>query len=82
MEFFHNQPVKARIERTEHGYSVDSDIEWSELKITPKPDLEFDATANITAAGTHDWDPSLELSWRYYERADERFGLGTVHLSP
>jgi hypothetical protein len=82
MEFFHNQPVKARIVRTEHGYTVDSDIGWTELKIAPKADLEFDLTANITAAGTNDIDPSLELSWRYFERADERFGLGTVRLSP
>jgi hypothetical protein len=82
MEWFHNQPVKATIARTDHGYTVDSDIPWSELGIAPKPDMEFDLTASITAAGTNDWDPSLELSWRYYQRADERFGLGTVHLSP
>jgi hypothetical protein len=82
MEFFHNRPVNARFSRTEHGYTVDSDIAWTELGIAPKADIEFDLTASITAAGTSEWDPSLELSWRYYERADERFGLGTVHLSP
>jgi hypothetical protein len=82
MEWFHNRPVKARIDRNERGYTVDSDIEWSQLRISPKPDMEFDLTASITAAGTNDWDPSLELSWRYYQRADERFGLGTAHLSP
>lgn len=82
MEWFHNRPAKALIERTEHGYTVDSDISWKELGIVPRPDMEFDLTASITAAGTHDWDPSLELSWRYYKRADERFGLGTVRLSP
>jgi hypothetical protein len=82
MEWFHNRPVKARIQATEHGYTVDSDISWADLGIVPKPELEFDLTASVTAAGTNEWDPSLELSWRYYQRADERFGLGTVHLSP
>jgi hypothetical protein len=82
MEWFHNRPMKARIRGTEHGYTVDSDISWSDLGIAPKPELEFDLTASVTAAGTTEWDPSLELSWRYYQRADERFGLGTVRLSP
>ena len=81
MEWFHNRPVAARIRATEHGYAIDSDIPWTELGIVPRPGLEFDATASVTAAGTNEWDPSLELSWRYYQRADDRFGLGTVLLS-
>lgn len=81
MEWFHNRPVRAKIVEDTRGYTVDSDIPWSELGIVPRPDLEFDLTANVTAASTDESDPSLELSWRYYRRADERFGLGTVHLS-
>jgi hypothetical protein len=42
----------------------------------------LDLTANVTAGGIHEWDPSLELSWRYYQRDDDRYGLGTVRLSP
>jgi hypothetical protein len=82
MEWFHNRKVDTRIHVTEHGYTVDSDIGWKELGMVPRPGLEFDLTASVTAASTSEWDPSLELSWRYYERADERFGLGTVRLSP
>ena len=44
--------------------------------------MEIDLTANVTAAGTNEWDPSLELSWRYYQRPNDGFGLGTVRLSP
>jgi hypothetical protein len=46
----------------------------------PYPGLEFDATASVTAGGNNEWDPSLELSWRYYGRSDDRFGLGTIKL--
>ncbi len=81
MEWFHNHPVEARIHATVQGYEVDSDIPWSELGIVPRPGLELSATASVTAAGTNEWDPSLELSWRYYQRADERFGLGSIFLS-
>ncbi len=82
MEWFHDRAVKAQIRMIEHGYAVDSDISWSELGIVPRPDLDIDVTASVTAASTNEWDPSLELSWRYYQRADERFGLGTVRLAP
>ena len=80
MEWFHNRPAQARIRTTEHGYTVDADIKWSELGIVPRPGLEFDLTASVTAAGINEWDPALELSWRYYQRADDGFGLGTVRL--
>jgi hypothetical protein len=80
MEWFHNRQVAARIHSTEHGYAVDADIRWTELGLTPAVGLEFDATASVTAGGIYDWDPSLELSWRYYRRADDSFGLGTVRL--
>jgi hypothetical protein len=82
MEWFHNRKVDTRIRLTPHGYIVDSDIGWKELGMVPKPGMEIDMTASVTAASTSEWDPSLELSWRYYERADERFGLGTVRLAP
>jgi hypothetical protein len=82
MEFFHNHPFTAQIRTTEHGYSIDSDIPWTELGLVPRPGLAFDLTANVSAGGTREWDPSLELSWRYYQRDNDRFGLGTVSLSP
>ena len=82
MEWFHNRKVDTRIHLTPHGYIVDSDIGWKELGLIPKPGMEIDLTASVTAASTSEWDPSLELSWRYYERADERFGLGTARLAP
>ncbi len=80
MEWFHKHSTIARIRRTRDGYRVDADINWSELGLVPRPGLEFDATASVTAGGNNEWDPSLELSWRYYVRADDRFGLGTVRL--
>jgi hypothetical protein len=80
MEWFHNRPAQARIRTTEHGYTVDADIDWSELGLTPRPGLEFDLTASVTAAGIYEWDPALELSWRYFQRPDDGFGLGTVRL--
>ncbi len=82
MEWFHNRAATAKITKTPQGYTVDSDIKWSELGMTPRAGLVFDLTASVTAASTNEWDPSLELSWRYYVRPDERFGLGTVRLAP
>jgi hypothetical protein len=82
MEWFHNRPIKGRIRITEHGYAVDSDISWKELGLVPRPGLEFGLTASVTAASTNEWDPSLELSWRYYQMDDVRYGLGTVTLEP
>jgi hypothetical protein len=80
MEWFHNRPAVARIRATEHGYTVNGDIKWTELGIAPRPGLEFDLTASVTAGGVYEWDPALELSWRYYRRPDDGFGLGTVRL--
>jgi hypothetical protein len=81
MEWFHVHPVTAQIRVTEQGYAIDSDISWRELGMTPRPGLEFGLTANVTAEGTKEWEPALELSWRYYQREDDRFGLGTARLS-
>jgi hypothetical protein len=80
MEWFHKRPAQAKITSTKQGYLVDADIPWTELGLTPHPGMEFDATASVTAAGTTEWDPSLELSWRYFSRADDSFGLGTMRL--
>ncbi len=80
MEWFHNRRTDARITKTANGYSVEADIKWSDLGLLPHPGLELDATASVTAGGNNEWDPSLELSWRYYARSDDRFGLGTVKL--
>jgi hypothetical protein len=82
MEWFHDRPATAQVRRTAHGYTIDADLPWTELGLVPRPGLQFDLTANVTAGGTQEWEPSLELSWRYYQRDDDRFGLGTVRLSP
>lgn len=82
MEWFHNHPSTARIRKTKNGYRVDAAMKWSDLGMDPRPGLVFDATASVTAGGNNEWDPSLELSWRYYVRADDRFGLGLVRLLP
>lgn len=81
MEWFHDKPVAAHIQRTEHGYTIESDIRWADLGITPHPGMLLGVTANVSAGGTQEWDPMLELSWRYYQRDDDRFGLGTVRLA-
>ena len=80
MEWFHNRAVEARISKSDTGYVVEADIKWAELGLVPAPGLEFDATASVTAGGNNEWDPALELSWRYYGRPDDRFGLGTNQL--
>jgi hypothetical protein len=82
MEWFHRKPVAARVYPSAHGYNVDADIPWASLGIVPWPDMDIDATASVIAAGVTESEPSLELSWRYFERSDERFGLGTLHLAP
>ena len=80
MEWFHRKPATARIRKTKNGYRVDADIKWTEIGMKPHPGLAFDATASVTAGGGNEWDPSLELSWRYCVLANERFSLGTVRL--
>jgi hypothetical protein len=81
MEWFHNKPVAAHIQKTGHGYTIESDIRWADLGITPHPGMLLGVTANVSAGGTQEWDPMLELSWRYYQRDDDRFGLGTIRLA-
>ena len=80
MEWFHNRRADARITKTKTGYTVDADLAWKDLGIVPRPGLEIGATASVTAGGNNEWDPSLELSWRYYGRSDDRFGLGIIRL--
>lgn len=80
MEWFHRKPATARIRKTKNGYRVDADIKWTEIGMKPHPGLAFDATASVTAGGGNEWDPSLELSWRYCVLANDRFSLGTVRL--
>lgn len=76
----HKRAVPAVVRRTKEGYTVDSDIPWSQIGLTPKPGLEIGVTTAVATDGRYEWEPSLKLNWRYYERRDERYGLGVLKL--
>ena len=79
-EWSHNRPANARIEQNAHGYTVEADIPWSLLGLTPQPGMKFSATTAVASDGRYEWEPSLKLNWRFFQRRDERYGLGTVQL--
>lgn len=79
-DFCHNRAVTAQIHRNESGYTIEADIPWSQLGLTPQPGLEVGVSAAVATDGRHEWDPSLKLNWRFFERRDERYGLGTLRL--
>lgn len=79
-EWGHNRPATARIKITERGYTVDADIPWSQIGLTPGKGLELDLSAAVATDGRYEWEPSLKLNWRMFQRGDERYGLGTVQL--
>ncbi|HVU18579.1 MAG TPA: glucoamylase family protein [Candidatus Didemnitutus sp.] len=79
-EWFHHQPATARVRLTKTGYVVEADVKWSTLGLTPHQGLEFGIAPAVIASGTKEWDPSLKLAWRLYQRADDRFGLGVIRL--
>src|SRR5690606_22483693 len=79
-EWSRNRPAAAKITRTEQGYMVEADIPWSQLGLTPGPGLELSMTTAVATSGRHEWEPTLKLNWRFYQRSDERFGLGTLQL--
>ncbi len=76
----HNRPVPATITRTAYGYNVEASIPWSTIDLTPASGLDFAVSVAIGTAGRYEWEPSLKLNWRFFERQDERYELGTVHL--
>lgn len=80
LEWNHNRPADARIERRERGYTVEATIPWSQLGLTPRPGLEIGATTAVARTGRYEWEPSLKLNWRFFQRRDERYGVGTVEL--
>jgi hypothetical protein len=80
VEWFHDRPITAQVHPAVGGYVVEASIPWRVLGMTPRPGLTFDLTAGVTAAGVRESDPSLELSWRTYNRPDDRLGLGTARL--
>lgn len=79
-EWCRNRPADAQIQRTEHGYTVEADIPWSLLGLTPHSGLEFGVSPAVATDGRHEWESSLKLNWRFFQRRDERFGLGTLRL--
>lgn len=80
IELNHNRPAQARIEPTEQGYTVEADIPWSTLGLTPRAGLEFNLTTAVASSARNEWEPSLKLNWRFFLRRDERYGLGVVRL--
>ena len=80
VEWFHNRPEQARVRPTDQGYEVEADIKWSELGLVPRPGLELGVSPAVVSEGRFEWEPCLKLNWRYYHRADDRLGLGTLRL--
>ena len=79
-EWFHNRPVHGEVRRTDQGYEVEADIPWADIGLTPRSGLVIGVSPAVVSEGTFEWEPSLKLNWRYYCRADERYGLGTLRL--
>lgn len=79
-EWSRTRPVVATIQRNELGYTVDADIPWSQLGLTPSPGLEFRMTTAVATESRYEWEPSLKLNWRFFQRPDERYGLGLLKL--
>jgi hypothetical protein len=79
-DWFHHLPADARVRLTKTGYTVEADIKWATLGVTPHPGLELGVAPAVVAEGNREWDPSLKLTWRMYQRPDDRFGLGTLRL--
>jgi hypothetical protein len=79
-EWSHNRAAAAKIVRTEHGYTIDAEIPWSVIGLTPAKGLEFGITTAVVTAGRYEWEPSLKLNWNFFLRSDERYGLGTIKL--
>ena len=79
-EWSRNRAASATILRNETGYTVDADIPWSVIGLTPTPGLELSLTTAIASDGSHEWEPSLKLNWRFFQRRDERYGLGVLKL--
>jgi len=79
-EWFHSRPATGRVQATATGYIVDADIPWTTLGVQPQVGLEIGVSPAVITEGFQEWDPSLKLNWRFFQRPDDRFGLGTVRL--
>ena len=79
-EWSRNRATPGIIVRTETGYTVEAAIPWSVLGLTPASGLEFGMTTAVATAGRYEWEPSLKLNWRFFQRRDERYGLGILRL--
>ncbi len=79
-EAFHHRSVAATTTPTAAGYNVEARIAWSELGVAPHAGLELAVSPAVVSESPFAWEPALKLNWRYYQRADERFGLGLLRL--
>lgn len=79
-EVFHHGPVEAKVTPHAGGYTVEASIPWSELKVAPRAGLEIAISPAVVSETPFEWNPSLKLNWRYFQRPDERYGLGLLRL--
>jgi hypothetical protein len=79
-EAFHHRPVTAERHATADGYTLEARIAWVDLGVTPHPGLQIAISPAVVSESPYDWEPALKLNWRYYQRSDLRYGLGTLRL--
>jgi hypothetical protein len=79
-EWFHGGNAAATVRITEHGYVIDADIPWTKLQLTPRTGVEIGVSPAVVTEGKQEWDPSLKLNWRFYQRPDDRISLGVLRL--
>jgi hypothetical protein len=79
-EAFHHRSVGAERHETADGYTLEARIPWRELGVTPRPGLTIAVSPAVVSESPYDWEPALKLNWRYYQRRDERYGLGVLRL--
>ena len=53
----HNHAVPVVVRRTKQGYTVDADIPWSQLGLTPTKGLSLGVTTAVATGGRYEWEP-------------------------
>lgn len=80
-EGLHHAASTVRVTPTAHGYTVEANIPWTSLGLTPRPGLQLGLSAAAVAQGGHDWESMLKLNWSYAELpATGTIRLGTLRL--
>ncbi|HEY5550982.1 MAG TPA: sugar-binding protein, partial [Opitutaceae bacterium] len=79
-EFFNSAESTARIQETEHGYTIEASIPWSSIGVAPRAGLEIGVSPAVISAGTREWEASLKLNWSYYHESKTQARLGVLRL--